>query len=110
MGLLPFLAVALVVITVAASLVTGQRLGEAKKAVFQVEMQAEELRRQVSQLEDDALRHRREIRAYERLRATKLEEIDTLSEELRALKNDDRNAVGVASGLQKRSFELAEVA
>lgn len=110
MSLFPILAVALVVATVAVSLFTGQRLGEARKAVFQIEMQAEELRRRVSQMEDDAMRNRREARAYERLRATKRAEIEALYDELRILKTEDSRAVGVASGLQQRGFELSEAA
>lgn len=41
MGIIPSVAIALVLITVTASLVTGQRLGELRKTAFQLDMQAE---------------------------------------------------------------------
>ncbi len=47
MDFIPVLAIVLVLTTVIACLVTGQRLGEARKNAFQLEMQAEQMRRQV---------------------------------------------------------------
>jgi hypothetical protein len=47
MDFIPVLAIVLVLTTVIACLVTGQRLGEARQNAFQLEMQAEQMRRQV---------------------------------------------------------------
>lgn len=109
MGLLPVLAVALVMVTVAASLFTGQKLGEVKKNAFQLEMQAEQLRRRVADLEQDAQRNQGQVRALIRLRADKREGLADLYDELRQLQTEGKS-ISVAAGLQQRGFELTEAA
>lgn len=109
MGFLPVVAIALVAVTVAASLFTGQRLGEVKKNVFQLEMQAEQLRRRVADLEQDAMENQGRVRALTSLRSDRRDTLEGLYDELRELQADGKS-ISVAAGLRHRSFELAEAA
>ena len=109
MGFLPAVAIALVVITVVASLYTGQCLGEVKRNVFQLEMQVEQLRRQVSDLEQDTKKTQGHVRALTRLRLQKLEGLATLHDEFRLMQSGHKE-ITVAAGLQAHRFELVEAA
>ncbi|HJP32589.1 MAG TPA: hypothetical protein QGF95_18755 [Candidatus Latescibacteria bacterium] len=109
MGFIPFIAIGLVLVTVAASLVTGQRLGEVRKSAFQLEMQAEQLRRQVTDLEEHSQQAAGRVRALINLRSKKRESLAEMYDELKELKSGGK-AISVAAGLQQRSFELAEAA
>jgi chromosome segregation ATPase len=109
MGFLPVVAIALVVVTVAASLYTGQSLGEVRKNVFQLEMQAEELRRRVNDLEQDTQKSRGHVRTLTRLRSQKRENLADLYDELKEMQVGGRE-ITVAAGLQQRGFEVTEAA
>ena len=109
MGLIPIVAIVLVVVTVAASLVTGQRLGEVKKNAFQLEMQAEQMRRRVADLEQGSKKAEGLVRALTRVRTDKRETVADLYDQLEELQSESKS-ITVAAGLQSRSFELAEVA
>ena len=109
MGFLPVVAIALVMVTVVASLYTGQLLGEVKKNAFQLEMQADQLRRRVIELEEDSKKSEGHVRALIGLRLRKRENVTDLHDELRELQTSGKD-ITVAAGLQQRSFELTEVA
>ena len=109
MGFLPVVAIALVMVTVVASLYTGQLLGEVRKNAFQLDMQADQLRRRVSELEEDSQRSEGQVRALMGLRLQKRENLADLFDELRELQTSGKD-ITVAAGLQQRSFELTEAA
>lgn len=106
MGFLYVVAIALVAATVAAALITGQWLGQRRKAVFQLEMVAEELRRQVVELEESKEETAGHLRALRRLRQQKREILAELYDELHELMAEDTKAIGVSLGLRKAAFEL----
>ena len=97
-------------IPVLACLVTGQRLGEARQNAFQLEMQAEQMHRQVADLVDDSQLAQREKRAFTRLCTDKRELLADLFDELKALKAEDGKVITVATGLRQRKSELTEAA
>lgn len=103
--MLPYLAIGLVVLTVAASLLTGKWLGERRKEVFQLERQADDLRRRIDEIETTAREAAGHIRALRRLRDRRQDEIDELLDEL--ARRDEGPRIDVAAGLKTRSFELA---
>ena len=110
MGLLIAFAIALVAATVAVALVTGERLMKARKALFQLEMAAEERRRQSAEAADRRKKAEGHLAILRRIRQEKVETLQALGEELAALQDERRREVGVRAGLQRRSFDLETVA
>jgi hypothetical protein len=98
--MLLYLALGLVVLTVAASLLTGKWLGERRKELFQLERQADDLRRRIDEIETTGREAAGQIRALRRLRDN-----DELLDEL--ARRDEGPRIDVAAGLKTRSFELA---
>jgi predicted nucleic acid-binding Zn-ribbon protein len=106
MGFIYIIAVALVLATIGAALFTGQQLGDRRKAVFQLEMTAEELRRRVADLEEGNEKTQGMVRALRRLRQEKNDTICALYDELQELRADDGKEIGVSVGLRQNRLEL----
>lgn len=109
MGLTPFVAIVLVVVTVVASMVTSQRLGEERRIAFQLQMQAEKLRRRLTDLRQDSKKAEGLVRALMRQRTLKQKTLTDLFDQLREPESDGK-AITVAAGLQQHSYEPAEIA
>lgn len=109
MSFLVPVAIALVVATVVAAVVTGHKLGIRRKAVFQLEAAVNELRRQLDEMEQEKRQVAGRIRALRQLRDEKIFDIDALRMELKQLA-DGGKAVGVSAGLTPRGLELEAAA
>lgn len=110
MGPLIALAVVLVIATVVVSLVTGERLVQERRALFQLEMAAEESRRRSAEAADRAKKAAGHLAILRNIRQEKQATAAALHVELKALRERTRREVGVSPGLQKRAFELETVA
>ncbi|MBT5143174.1 MAG: hypothetical protein HOG99_18695 [Gemmatimonadetes bacterium] len=107
MGLLIPVAIVLVTATVIAAVITGHRLGQQRKDVFQLETAAGHLQRQLNEMEQEKRQTDGRIRALRRLREEKMMTLESLYAELKQLKTDDPKEVGVSAGLAPRALETA---
>lgn len=110
MGLLFALMVGLVAATVAAALVTGQRLGERRKVAFQLQMAAEEMRRRAAESEDRKKKTEGHLAILRRVREEKRQALQALCEELKGMQEEEGRQIGVSLGLRRRVAELEAVA
>ena len=110
MGLIIPVAILLVGATVAAAVVTGHRLGVSRKAVFQLETAAGQLRRQLDEMETEKKQAAGHIRALRRLREDKMLALEELYAELKQLRSPDAKKISVSAGLAPRSLEMETVA
>ena len=101
------IAIFLVVATVVAAVFTSHQLGIMRKAIYQLESAAGELRRQLEDMETEKRQAAGRIRALRRLREQKMMELEGLYAELKALTSDDPKQVGVSAGLAPRAMEPA---
>ncbi len=108
MSLLIPVAIALVVATVVAAVITGHLLGITRKAVFQLETAAGQLRRQLEEMDQEKRETAGRIRALRRVREQKMVDLETLVAELKRHTSDDSREVGVSAGLAPpRALETA---
>ena len=92
---------------VVAAVFTSHQLGIMRKAIYQLESAAGELRRQLEDMETEKRQAAGRIRALRRLREQKMMELEGLYAELKALTSDDPKQVGVSAGLAPRAREPA---
>ncbi|MDP6981826.1 MAG: hypothetical protein QGG05_01920 [Candidatus Latescibacteria bacterium] len=101
------IAIFLVVATVVAAVFTSHQLGIMRKAIYQLESAAGELRRQLEDMETEKRQAAGRIRALRHLHEQKMMDLEGLYAELKALTSDDPKQVGVSAGLAPRAMEPA---
>jgi len=92
------IAIFLVVATVVAAVFTSHQLGIMRKAIYQLESAAGELRRQLEDMETEKRQAAGRIRALPHLHEQKMMDLEGLYAELKALTSDDPKQVASAPG------------
>ena len=110
MTTLIFLAVLIAITTTITALLTGRLLSEKKRKLFQLEMEHEELKRQLHEVELRKKSVRGSVELLARVKGEKEHELILLADELAELKTEALPQIRVNKALQRKSFHVAEVA
>ena len=110
MTTLIILAVLLAIATTVTALLTGRVLAEKKRKLFQLEMVHEEMKRQLNEAELRKKTVRGSLELLAKVKGEKEHELILLGDELAELKTETLPQIRVNKALQRKSFNLSEVA